>query len=305
MLLTAMLRASGIKAEPVWVERGAFASPLIAPNIYAVNHAIVRAEVDGAVWWLNPTNPIFAPSVTMPDIQERWALVIGADGIVRQDTIALSQPGRSVDVTFRERLSNGEQGEVDATLGLSGKPLMDLSIADRNQGKSASDKAICNIVAIEPGQCDVQRQAVGFLIPERYTARARVVDLRALDPRGSQYSFSRPGLLELWDAFARYKRNGQMSDLYFGAPEATRADVALVAKRTDGQARECAVRNRWFDLELSGKPAPDGYRYRYSLTRKMAWLAHDEIVSADFQKMVDQSRACVSGLQFTVQPLKG
>lgn len=305
MLLTAMLRASGIKAEPVWLERGSYAAPLIAPSIYAVNHVIVRAEVDGAVWWLDATNPVFAPGVAMPDIQDRWVLVIGADGVVRQDAIPLASPRTNLDVTMKMRFTNGDQGDVDAALALSGNPLIDLTVADRNDGKSASDTVICNIVATEPGRCDVQRQATGFLIPEQYKTKARVVDLRAVETRGNQYSFSRPGMLDLWDSLARYKRNGQLSDVYLGAPETTKADVTLVAKRTDGQARECAVHNRWFDLELSGKPSSDGYRYRYSLTRKVAWLAHDEIVSAEFQKMVEQSRACVSGLQFAVQPLKG
>jgi transglutaminase-like putative cysteine protease len=305
MLLTAMLRASGIKAEPVWVARGEFALPLIAPNIYAPDHAIVRAEVDGAVWWLDPTNPMFAPGLTYSDIQDRWALVIGADGVVRQDTIPLPAPRTGIDVTMKTRLANGEQGEVNATLALGGGPLMDLSAADRNDGKSVNDKSICNMVATEPGRCDVQRQATGFLVPDQYKVNAQVVDLRALDAHANQYSFSRPSLTELWDSLARYKRNGQMSDIYQGAPETTKADVTLVAKRTEGQVRECAVRNRWFDLELSGKPSADGYRYRYSLTNKVAWLTHDEIVSAEFQKMVEQSRACVSGLQFAVQPLKG
>lgn len=305
LMLTAMLRASGIKAEPVWVMRDMYAAPLIVPSIYAVNHAIVRAEIDGAVWWLDPTDPVFAPGVTMADIQDRWALVLGANGLARQDAIPLSAPRTNIDATYSARLTKGEQGEVDATLALSGHTLMELSVSDRNEGRSTSDQSICSIIAVEPGRCDVQRGATGFLIPEQYKAKARVTDLRALDVQSNKYVFSRPGFLELWDTFSRYKRNGQMTDLYLGAPATSRADVSLVAKRTEGQARECSVRSRWFALELSGKPAADGYRYRYSLMSKVAWLAHDEIVSAEFQKMVQQSRDCMSTLQFAVQPLNG
>ncbi|MDF5988166.1 hypothetical protein P4131_30150 [Pseudomonas aeruginosa] len=65
---------------------------LLVPGMYAPNHAIVRAEVDGETWWLDPTNPVFAPGRTMPDIQQRWALVLGADGKVRRDEIPWKRP---------------------------------------------------------------------------------------------------------------------------------------------------------------------------------------------------------------------
>lgn len=80
ILLAAMLKAAGIKAEPTLVSRGDVVWDLLVPGMYAPNHAIVRAEVDGKTWWLDPTNPVFAPGRTMPDIQQRWALVLGADG---------------------------------------------------------------------------------------------------------------------------------------------------------------------------------------------------------------------------------
>ncbi|HCW1024133.1 TPA: DUF3857 and transglutaminase domain-containing protein, partial [Pseudomonas aeruginosa] len=85
ILLAAMLKAAGIKAEPTLVSRGDVVWDLLVPGMYAPNHAIVRAEVDGKTWWLDPTNPVFAPGRIMPDIQQRWALVLGADGKVRRD----------------------------------------------------------------------------------------------------------------------------------------------------------------------------------------------------------------------------
>ncbi|WP_218014740.1 hypothetical protein [Candidatus Regiella insecticola] len=53
---------------------GFFAPTLLIPGIKAHNHAIVRAEVNGKTWWLDPTNPVFTPSRTMSDLQERWVL---------------------------------------------------------------------------------------------------------------------------------------------------------------------------------------------------------------------------------------
>jgi transglutaminase-like putative cysteine protease len=301
-LLIAMLRASGLKAEPVYVQRGITASSLLAPSIHAFNHAIVRAEVDGAVWWLDPTNPVFEPGAIMSDLQERWAFVLGADGRVRQEDIPAAALHTGFDVTLKESLSNGEQGNIDATVALGGDTLMQLAVSDRDAGKTSGDNELCQIIAMEPSQCNVKRGATGFLIPDTYLAQARAVDLRALETRAGTYTYSRPRLLEVWDSFARYKRNGQLSDLYFGSPETMKLNVMLSAKATDGQPHTCSVRSRWYDVDLSGKPMPDGYQFSYSLSRKVSWFAHSDIVSAEFQKIVQQSRDCVRELQFAVQP---
>ena len=87
-----MLRGAGIKAEPALVARGTVAPELLLPGLSAPNHAIVRAEVDGETWWLDPTNPVFVPGFTMPDIQQRWALVIDGAGAVHREDIALASP---------------------------------------------------------------------------------------------------------------------------------------------------------------------------------------------------------------------
>ncbi|KND54425.1 hypothetical protein BPUN_4770 [Candidatus Paraburkholderia kirkii] len=203
-LLTAMLRAAGVKAEPVWVRRDAFTPAALAPTIYA----IVRAEVDVAVWWLDPTNPVFAPGMVMPDVQDRWAWVLGADGRVRQDLIPLEAPRAALDAKLRQRFADGEKGSIDGTLALGGHMLMDLSVSDRNEGKSSGDRAICSLIATEPGQCNVERRATSFLVPEQYAVKAHITDLRALDRNAGKFEFARPDFATLWDAFARYKRNG-------------------------------------------------------------------------------------------------
>ena len=75
VLLTAMLQASGIKAETAWVSRGTNPMGLLLPGTSSANHAIVRAEVNGQVWWLDPTNPVFLPgrSILTSRIAGRWS----------------------------------------------------------------------------------------------------------------------------------------------------------------------------------------------------------------------------------------
>lgn len=55
-MLIEMLRALGVKAQPVLVStRARDGLPRMLPSPYAFNHAIVRAEVDGKTYFLDPT----------------------------------------------------------------------------------------------------------------------------------------------------------------------------------------------------------------------------------------------------------
>lgn len=102
ILLTAMLKASGIKAQPAWIKRGVFAPTLLIPGIKAPNHAIVWAEFNGKTWWLDPTNPVFTPGRTMSDLQEPWVFVADETGQVKQETI----PPETPDVKKRLHVKN-------------------------------------------------------------------------------------------------------------------------------------------------------------------------------------------------------
>ena len=61
-MLVAMLRALGIEAYPALVRRGenpwGEEPAYDLPNLNEFNHAIVQAKVAGAVFWLDPTNPV-------------------------------------------------------------------------------------------------------------------------------------------------------------------------------------------------------------------------------------------------------
>ena len=130
ILLTAMLKASGIKAETAWVSRGDVAYALLIPGTNAPNHAIVRAEVDGQVWWLDPTNPVFAPGQTLPDIQDRWVLVNDAQSQVREEQIPLEHPETTLRLDKQVHFDKQGNGATQATITFSRLPLMQMSVAE-------------------------------------------------------------------------------------------------------------------------------------------------------------------------------
>ena len=144
-----MLRGAGIKAEPALVARGTVAPELLLPGLSAPNHAIVRAEVDGETWWLDPTNPVFVPGFTMPDIQQRWALVIDGAGAVHREDIALASPKGGAAVVRHERFLRDGQAEVRSSVVLSGMSAAELSVGDRQHGRVGMDQLLCRHFASE------------------------------------------------------------------------------------------------------------------------------------------------------------
>ncbi|MFC0228927.1 DUF3857 domain-containing transglutaminase family protein [Serratia aquatilis] len=300
ILLSAMLKAAGIKAEPALVKRGDVAPSLLIPGIFAPNHAIVRAEVDGKTWWLDPTNPVFAPGRTMPDIQQRWALIFGADGQVRQDNIPLETPAESIQVVRNDQYTADGKAKVTASVDLSNTALMQLSVNDRQNGRTSSDQSLCSNFAKEVSECNLQREDSLFVIPASYRVNATLTDLHALDILGNQYIYNREDLAKEWDAFAKYRSEGQLADIYLGDPQTLSYDVNLSGSKIVEPARSCQIRSPWFDIDLQAEPRSSGYHYRYREVQKVSWFSHDEINSEEFGKLIKQGRDCVEQLRLVV-----
>ena len=76
--LSALLRALGFKANPVFIYRSQAWHESWEEELpgYDFNHAIVRAEIEGKVFWLDPTNKASFSRGIMPDIAGRPALVL-------------------------------------------------------------------------------------------------------------------------------------------------------------------------------------------------------------------------------------
>ncbi|MFO2462825.1 DUF3857 domain-containing transglutaminase family protein [Pseudomonas sp. 15FMM2] len=292
ILLTAMLKASAIKAETAWVSRGDVVESLLIPGTNAPNHAIVRAEVAGQVWWLDPTNPVFAPGQTMPDIQDRWVLVNDAQGQVREEHIPLQRPETSIRLDKQVHFDQQGNAATRATVTFSQLPLMQLSVADREQGVTATDQNICDNFGSEISDCQVTRSATAFVTPEAYTVKASMTDLRPLEKLADGYVYTDQSLKDNWDDLINYRRNGQLADLYLGNPLTLDYSFTLTGGKMDKSVQGCQIHSPWYDLELKGEPLDDGLRYHYRLTQKVRWLSHDDIVSAPFEKMINDARLC-------------
>ncbi|MFL1549003.1 DUF3857 domain-containing transglutaminase family protein [Pseudomonas sp. D47] len=301
ILLTAMLKASGIKAETAWVSRGERVDALLIPGTNAPNHAIVRAEVGGEVWWLDPTNPVFAPGQTLPDIQDRWVLVNDPQSQVREEHIPLERPEITQRMNKQVHYDKQGNGATQASITFSRFPMMQLSVADRQQGSTATDQDICANFGNEISDCHVTRQPTTFVMHDGYTISAKMNDQRALEKLGNNYVYTDQSLKGRWDGFINYRRHGQQADLYLGNPETIDFTLTLTGGKMDKAIQGCQVRSPWYDLDLDGKLTDDGLRYHYRLSQKKRWLTHAELASAAFGKMIDEARACAEQVHQVVK----
>ncbi|MGE7957053.1 DUF3857 domain-containing transglutaminase family protein [Pseudomonas sp. NPDC089530] len=304
VLLAAMLKASGIKAETAWVSRENVVTPLLIPGTNAPNHAIVRAEVDGQVWWLDPTNPAFDPGRSMPDIQERWAFVSDAKGQVRQDYIPLEAPATSIVLDKQEHFDSSGQARVNARIEFSHMELMRLMVSDNQSGIASNDQSLCERFAREISDCRITREPTTFVVPKNYRIKAALTDLKPLENLNGSYLYKAQALEGDWDFLVNYRRNGQLADLYIGDTYSLRYTITLSGAHLEQDVKACTVRSPWFDLDLDSERVKGEYRYHYRLSQKKRWLSHEEILSAPFEAMVDQAKACSGQVRQVVQ-LKG
>ena len=81
--LAALLRKIGFKAHVGFIHRGRWRhgnSDFKLPNGGAFNHAIVRAEKSGRVFWLDPTNKVSYARGLFSDITDRPILILKKEG---------------------------------------------------------------------------------------------------------------------------------------------------------------------------------------------------------------------------------
>ncbi|MEJ8674798.1 DUF3857 domain-containing transglutaminase family protein [Chromobacterium amazonense] len=292
-LLTAMLRAAGIAAEPALVFRGNFAPEPLLPGLGTVNHMIVRATVDGKVAWLDATNPFFAPNRIMPDLQERATYLIGSDGSVRQERIPRQAPTTDMVVKRHEVLRRDGSALVSSESVMAGWPLVELTMRDRYQGSSSSEQSICRGSGNQPQGCKVERAATGFLLPDSYPVRIQSIDARAVEKISGLYLYD-PHLDKRWNDFDNYRSNGNQADVYLGDPETMERTVTLQGAKPIQPPFSCQARSPWFDLDLKQTSSASGLRYEFRLTRKVRWLDHADIASPAFAKLSAEARACVT-----------
>jgi hypothetical protein len=228
-------------------------------------------------------------------------LVNDAQSQVREEHIPLERPETTLCLDKQVHFDKQGNGATKATITFSRLPLMQMSVADRQQGTTATDQNICARFGNEISDCTITRQPTAFVVHDGYTVTARLNDQRALEKLGNDYVYTDEPLKARWDGFINYRRHGQQADIYLGNPETHDYRFTLTGGKMEKAIPGCQVRSPWYDLDLEGQRTDDGLRYHYRLSQKTRWLTHDEIASEAFGKVIEEARACAEQVHQVVK----
>lgn len=115
-LLVALLRRLGVEADPALVHTGLGPSlDRDAPNLVAFNHCIVRVQVEGRAYWLDPTRyPQGGDLKTVSQARWGWALPLIDEALL--EPMGEDAPTPIYDVKEVYRLGTPSSGLTDLTV---------------------------------------------------------------------------------------------------------------------------------------------------------------------------------------------
>ena len=139
--LAAILRRLGFQAHAVLVERGFIrrAKPFHLPNKLAFNHAIVRAEIKGKVFWLDPTNQVTYSRGLFEDVADRPVLILQEPESKMARTPELKSAGAEVYLTQDFYLAKDGSAKVKGEMRFSGRSAAAFAGSSLYKSKKTTD----------------------------------------------------------------------------------------------------------------------------------------------------------------------
>ena len=151
-------------------------------------------------------------------------------------------------MTRSEHYTHDGEARVESRVELSNAPLMQLSVADRQRGRTSTDQDLCRNFARKAAT------ACWSATTASSCCRPAIRSVPGL-PTAAPSTGSAEPVASQWDAFAKYRSEGQLAELYLGEPQITSYDISLSGGKTDEPAHSCEIRSPWFDIDLQAEPA--------------------------------------------------
>jgi len=296
----ALLQAQGIPAEVVLVHSGADDRKPLLPTLQYLNHAIVRARVEGQTVWLDPTqqaNTLAAPHV---HLQNRVAFVLGSDGTVIEDWIPqqdarLNQTTQTLDLSPE----NGHwhlaarviQEGIEAANGFN----------EQAADAETDERAVRELL---PGSATllerkVQRKVVNSSLIDR---QETVISARVggLTRRVGSYQLLEAGYLGgTLAALKRFQASMGQGDF----PQTVvshRRLVRIHGKPALEPVRACEVSSPWIDLSVAPLAVDNGVGYEVKLQKK-GWILATEMQQPGFVDFIDRLEDCADNLRLLLK----
>lgn len=287
----AILNKLGMQADVALVYRSEgiyYKQKPVLPLMNLYNHAIVRAEHNGKVYWIDPTNFTSIAGIIMPDIGERPSLVCSKNAYL--DFIPSSTPQQNS--TISEKSVDLHSIDLVAAKGhfsLHGIAALDYIGAELQ----ATKESIINNVLNDVGNYEyMQEQSVQ--LPDLRSRIAQDLTFHYQFKEKDFVSMSNAGKVVALNDTARVANKfifspDQVSDIYLGVPrKGVKVYKFTNIKPHDTMPLDAELKSPWIDISRQVTYKHDFVEVRFEYQIKRSWLSRKEIKSKEYQKMADK-----------------
>ncbi len=296
-----LLRQLGFTADIAWVFRGdqvPLKSQYNLPNGNVFNHAVVRAEKEGMVFWVDATNTVSQAPYVPYDIAGRYAFVLSS----------------SPHLEFIPEVSASE-AKYENKVKIASATLRAAKVEGEFTAKGlAAEGALRALIANSTAENDFQFiayfQPLGVLRDYKISAvndKSRILHDYSRNYRAhydefwvdstAGYSFEFSIFAPLNTLFTLDART-RHSDLHLGVPYTFQNSITFVGRELVGApAFTCSVKSRWVDINKSIAVDKKTVQVQWFIQFNRRTLTRKEILTKEFSQLQMDLRECYSRRQ--------
>ena len=275
--LAAILRNLGFKAQVAAVSRNHTyhsSYDYKLPNIYAFNHAIVRAEIKGKVFWLDPTNSMTYARGIFTDIADRPAVILQYPKPKLQRIPKMYSSGAEYILTRNFEITKKDLVKMKGSAHFKGRSAIPYTGMSLNNSKQSIDYMFIN-QAVGDISLLKKWKVEGYDLKSRIVKNFSVDIAYTIEKDNSDYFGNKTQLgpalyLGRIGALDRLNIRSQdrISDLFLGPPQKVTYISKLKNIKPLGKLKfNCNLKSKWFNIRRdikSRKPliVKDTYEFK-------------------------------------------
>jgi hypothetical protein len=292
-----VLKSIGYEAEMAWVFRWGVPPLKSSYELPAMffNHAIVRAEKDGQIFWVDATNLISQAPYTPSDIAGRPAFVLGKDPHLDWIPEVLPTDAKY----FENTILSGGQGHGATLKGhVEYMGLAAVSEWQNRWNKSAKEYDFDFISSLRHNAVLTSQKLSPLEERTRVLknfARDYSADFTEFWVQSSAGPMVELPLHSIFSVLFSTEVARRASDLYLGIPYSYKSSTQIKNHRLLGNANfKCALSSKWIDFhrDVQSQQTDLFVNTNYEINRR--YITNRELQSKEFLEFQRQLRACFS-----------
>lgn len=300
LVVVAIARAMGLKADVAWIWRGDVfpdESYYRMPNDFGFNHAVARVE-DGTVQWIDATNPVAIPGQVFADIGQRPALILAKAGVYLDRTPALKPTDSVARIELALTMKQGARG-TDGTFDLKGKLLQKgraathaewaLLYVPNEQFQFETARWLARNEKLESYDIQLPKESSRVVRDLSFPTKFTIADLGLRTTAGIGFPLLRNDTID----FLLYDTRERFSDLWLGPPGVFEEEYILPKASIVGNVKiGCDLKNEWMNLSRSIKTGTRGIEIKNRYETLKSVIPNSFLKSADYSAFQTQVRRC-------------